>query len=484
MSIPNALIIWPGNVAMSMVIWFVILVVALYAARVPAHRAILSLTRTLHNAMRLAAFSVMKGEKVLVRRNEEVLLAAGREAAERIIEREFDRIDSTVRRELSEYPSMHRRLDEVATKVDEDYQQSTVVPPAPPGWVKAVDAVARIPSEGDPMVANVLKNIHGSLEKAQNSALNEYRATSAKRHMVLKKMLPHWRKMTRVLGEVDKNVNSLLNRSKTIDRHMDEYNQIINATDRAKRMLSSSSLTQFFIAGFVLAIAIGGAMINFNLIARPMQEMVGGSDYIMGYKVSDIAALVIILVEIAMGLFLMESLRITRLFPVIAALDDKMRIRMVWASFIMLFLLATIESGLAFMREILSEQDAALAAELVSNGMMAEMRTSTWITTASQMGMGFILPFALTFVAIPLESFVHSSRTVFGIVAVATLRTLATLLRIVGTIFHYLGNGLVNVYDLVIFAPVWIEARVGGGGSRSTLKTKSKSEARTSGNYN
>lgn len=31
-----------------------------------------------------------------------------------------------------------------------------------------------------------------------------------------------------------------------------------------------------------------------------------------------------------------------------------------------------------------------------------------WITTAAQMGMGFILPFALTFVAIPLETFVLS----------------------------------------------------------------------------
>ena len=31
-----------------------------------------------------------------------------------------------------------------------------------------------------------------------------------------------------------------------------------------------------------------------------------------------------------MGLFLMESLRITRLFPVIGALPDKTRVRMIW----------------------------------------------------------------------------------------------------------------------------------------------------------
>ena len=62
--------------------------------------------------------------------------------------------------------------------------------------------------------------------------------------------------------------------------------------------------------------------------ALPMAEMVGGTSLIGGYRTADIAALVIITVEISMGLFLMESLRITRLFPVIGALPDKVRVRM------------------------------------------------------------------------------------------------------------------------------------------------------------
>ena len=52
-----------------------------------------------------------------------------------------------------------------------------------------------------------------------------------------------------------------------------------------------------------------------------------------------------------------------------------------------------------------------------------------WITTAAQMGMGFILPFALTFVAIPLESFVHALRTVLGLLLAGALRGLAAVLR-------------------------------------------------------
>lgn len=242
---------------------------------------------------------------------------------------------------------------------------------------------------------------------------------------------------------------------------MDEYESIVKGTDKAERMLSSSSLTQFFISGLVLAIAIGGAMINFHLIARPMSEMVGGTSQIMGFQINTIAAMVIILVEMAMGIFLMESLRITRLFPIIGALNDKIRIRMVWAFFSMLFFLASVEAGLAFMREILMEEDAATRALLRDGEASAVVESSyLWITTAAQMGMGFILPFALMFVAIPLESFVHSMRTVLGVVGVATLRGLAWFLRLVGNIARFTGLTMIHIYDLIIFAPLWIEKQI------------------------
>ena len=193
-----------------------------------------------------------------------------------------------------------------------------------------------------------------------------------------------------------------------------------------------------------------------------MQEMVGGSDYIMNFKVSDIAALVIILVEVSMGLFLMESLRITRLFPVIGSLNDKIRIRMVIVSFVFLLLLASIEAGLAYMRELLSQDDAAMLASL-RNATSAHIESSgAWITTVSQMGMGFVLPFALTFIAIPLESFIHSFRTVFGVVVVAILHVLAFITRFIGSFALGFGKMLNNIYDLFIFFPLWIEAKVQG----------------------
>jgi hypothetical protein len=82
-----------------------------------------------------------------------------------------------------------------------------------------------------------------------------------------------------------------------------------------------------------------------------------------------------------------------------------------------------------------------------------------WITTAAQMGMGFILPFALTFVAIPLETFVHSLRTVVGLLAISFMRALSLTLRLLGNLFLYSGVLLKQVYDIPLFVPLWIEER-------------------------
>jgi hypothetical protein len=273
-------------------------------------------------------------------------------------------------------------------------------------------------------------------------------------------MMPHWRRVGQGLTQMDKNVGSLLHRAKVIDRQMDEYENILQNSDRAARMLSSSSLVQFFVSILVLAIAVGGAMINFHLIARPMAEMVGGNSAIGSFRISDIAALVIIMVEISMGLFLMESLRVTRLFPVISALPDIMRIRMIWITFTILLGLASVEAGLAYLREILLQDELATSAVL--RGAQGPDFTSDflWITTAAQMGMGFILPFALVFVAIPLETFVHSLRTVLGIAGAAALRALAVGLRMFGGVMAHMASVLVDVYDMIIFLPLWIERRV------------------------
>jgi len=123
-------------------------------------------------------------------------------------------------------------------------------------------------------------------------------------------------------------------------------------------------------------------------------------------------------------------------------------------------MMASIEAGLAYMREVLLQDELATNSLLRGDTTTALVNQHLWITTAAQMGMGFILPFALVFVAIPLETFVHSLRTVMGLFAIGVLRLFALLLRILGNGARHLGTLLQQVYDLLLFVPLWIETRM------------------------
>ena len=293
---------------------------------------------------------------------------------------------------------------------------------------------------------------------AQKTAMTDYRKATNERHGLLQKMLPFWRKLEQTLGQVDVTVRGLEKKAETIDKLMEKYTGILKNSDPAAQALSSSQMTNLIASGFVLFIAVLGGFVNFHLIALPMSEMVGAASYVGALKVSDIAALVIIATEIAMGLFLMESLRITRLFPLIAMMDDRMRKRMVWASFGILFTLACVESSLAYMRDLLAADREALTQSLA--GVEVAAPALRWIPSAGQMVLGFMLPFALTFVAIPLESFIQSARTVTGTMIAGILRGIAVVLKIIGDLFQSLGAMLVHLYDFPIFLPLKLEAMV------------------------
>jgi len=190
---------------------------------------------------------------------------------------------------------------------------------------------------------------------------------------------------------------------------------------------------------------------------------VGATARIGAFKVSEFAALVIILVEIFLGIFMMEALRFTHMFPVIGALDDKLRIRMALVSFSFLLTLACVEAALAFMRDHIAADLSALRHSLTAGGVTQVVEVTginKWIPMLGQMVLGFILPFALTLVAIPLESLGHSARIVFGELLVLIFQGSAMALRSVGVGFRHAGQWLTHVYDVFIFLPLWIERMV------------------------
>ncbi len=468
MTLVELLNIWPSTPLLSTFFWITVTVFLLYLARTPAHRSIYSLSRVIHNGLRMLARSTRMAAEGVRTRNRDVLFNLGKESTERIIDREFQRVDDVIQRDLSSYPMVQRSIADQIARMDEDYQKSAELPPPVPAWVDAITSLGKISSK-DASVAAILEQIHKTINSQHKGVLDEYRRVSSDRHAILHKMMPLWRRLSEALDQAAKRFTGLNERAQVIDHRIQEYQEIQARSEKAERMLTSSAATQFFIAGFVLMIAIGGAVINFNLIALPMSEMVGGGSYIGAFKTSDVAALVIILVELAMGLYLMESLRITRLFPIIGQMDDRTRRRMIWITFTILFIMAGVEASLAFMRDRLAADIQALRQSLADVEVVAT--ANNWIPTVGQMVMGFILPFALAFVAIPLESFVHAARTVLGSAFAALLNALAFFFRLAGNVARYGGEFGINLYDLAIFPSLWIE-RLLQEKRRQVLETK------------
>ncbi|MEX2962659.1 hypothetical protein [Microbulbifer sp. TYP-18] len=429
-------------------LWFLLALLGLFVARKPVQRAFMALARFCHQSLRLAAVSVADGERRLRRRNREVLLAAGREAAERRVERELDHVENAVKRELARYPELHRRLSEQLTAIDKDYALSVEVPPEPGNWSKAIRAVAEIPASRDPVVCDVLEAIRHSMHKAEAKALEVYRESARERHQLLRRMMPAWRSILSALSGVNRNVETVIRRAGDLDRHMNRLEEIQRGSDRASRRLAASATTRFFASLVALSIAAAAAVVHFHLIALP--GVVGNAAHIVGFGAAEVFALVVILLEIFAGLVAVECLRITQFFPAVGALDDRPRRGMLWVAFTALLVLAAVTVSLIWARVLAPGE-----------GGVTEVANSSayWLYITAQMGLGLVLPFALAAVTIPMETFIVSARTMVGVLSSLLLRILSLGLRLCGTGALVAGGVLVRLYDIVIFLPLWLERR-------------------------
>jgi hypothetical protein len=451
--------LFPDNAALSALVLALIAMVFLYAGRRPMHELIRAVGALLGGPLRIGARWLLTTAQEMKQRNKAVLLAHGRQEVGQRIEREFERLAALVNRDLQGYPTLQRKLLDEITRIEEDYKKCGEVPPPPPDWVEAVTAMANVKTGGTELIQRLLDEIKRSVTSIHDRAIGEYRRSYESRHKILESFMPFWRSVDKTLTEVDKKLAGLQHSAAAIDGQMEKFEQINAKTDKAEQVLTTSAFTQFAIAFLVMAVAAGGAFINFKLIALPMSEMVGAGDYLTStLRTSEVAALVIILVEASMGVFLLEALRITHLFPRIHSLNDHMRRRMMWIALVLLVTLAGVEAALALMRDMLIADKQALVQSLATVQQAAA--TDGWvgrIPTAGQMLLGFILPFALAFIAIPLESLIHSTRTVGGSVLVALVASVGFVLRVLANVARRMARVLITLYDVVIVLPLVVE---------------------------
>ncbi|MFQ5416885.1 MAG: hypothetical protein ACE5FL_07545 [Myxococcota bacterium] len=452
----ESIYIWPGNPALSLLLVLVLSMVFLWAAREPMLEMLRSLGKNLQNGFGAAARWCASAADGLQARSRESLLAAAELELHGKLDRELQRIDATFSEKVGQYSTLHRRLDDLLRHLDADCRKCGDSPPDVPGWSAAVEAVASIPTAMDPNVKKVLEGIEGSMRDAEKKALKTYRNDTARRHRILNGMRPNWKAVQGLMARMQDSVAKVLATTSKIDRYVDEYGSVVKERESGARIAVYSAFKPFFISLLVLSVSLGGAFVNFQLIALPMSELVPAGARIGGLPVATVSALVLVLMEAAVGIFLMDMLGITELFPKLSNVELSRRRLILFLSAGGLFFLASVESSLAILREQIVEADAALKLSLAGSTVVARPADSS-IPVIGQAVLGFVLPWILAMIAIPLEMLLDSGRHVLAQLGVGALRAVGHTAQVLAHLVRSLTNAIPSVYDVYVAIPLRIE---------------------------
>ncbi len=465
----EALYLWPDRPLWSLLVLWAITAVLLWAARDSLHQVLRQLAEYVEHAFQALAQWCDAGAEERREEARHRLLAAGRAELDERLGHEIERLDDSFSTQLRAYSGLQRKLDEGVTALESDYEGAAQVPPQAPGWTSAVETVSNLPTAGDPNVQKILDGIHKSLKDAEKRALQAHRDDSARRHKVLSGMMPTLKSIKGLVSRMGDAVGRCLDVATRVDRILEQRAELRDE-EAAVRALTYSAVKHFLVSILVMGVALGGAYINFQLIALPMAELVPSGARLGGVPVSTVAALIIVLMEVTVGMFLLDMLGITELFPRLARIPRARRRLILSLSLVGLFLLASVESSLAVLREHIVEAETALKLSLAGPGQAVAAAETSRIPVVGQAVLGFVLPWILALVAVPLEMFLESGRHVVSSLVAWLLSASGRLARLVGHVLELVLRLLPGVVDVYVAVPLRVEALVRGhrGGAART----------------
>jgi hypothetical protein len=100
------------------------------------------------------------------------------------------------------------------------------------------------------------------------------------------------------------------------------------------------------------------------------------------------------------------------------------------------------------------------------------------IPVVGQAVLGFILPWILAMVAVPLEMFLDSGRHVVAALVAAVLGGFGNLSRVLAHLIRSIGQLMPNLYDVYISIPLRIEGWIRGREGSPVLVAQTRSATR------
>lgn len=463
----------PNMPGVSIALWIVASMVFLFLAREPVHKMIRACSEASAGGLRKLAEWMKYTADAMREKDRKLLLESGVARLQGEILQEFSRIDMANTRALNGYPKLQLRLDDSISRIERDYEDCGQVTPQAPGWSEVIESISRAQdTSNDRIIEKMLSEIHKSALDGEKKALSEFRDATSRRHKILSSMAPVWKRVEKIAREVSGKVDKVMENSTNIEKYMDRYEKISTAEPESIDMLSTKVTRLFIISLIVICVGLVGAFINFNLIALPMSELVPAGVRVAGMQVSEVSALVIVALELVIGIFMFEALGVTNTFPQIANMTRGKRKIILLGCLLGLLFLSTVEASLAVLREGLAEAKTALDISLAGASTASVENVNSQITLIGQALLGFVLPWILAVIAIPLEMFIEASQHALARAYTLLITQLCHLATAVAYLIEGLFRILMHLFDIYIIVPAQIASLFSGkAGGKSVSAT-------------
>jgi len=447
----------PEMPGVSIAVWIVASMVFLFLAREPVHKMINAFSDATAGGLRKLAEWTKNAAQAMREKDRKVLLESGAAKIQGEILQEFSKIDMANTKSLAGYPKLQLRLDDNISQIERDYKECGQVTPEAPGWSEVIESIGRAQgSTSDRIIENMLSEIHKSAVDGEKKALSEFRDVAAKRHKILGSMAPVWKRVEKLGKEINSQVEKVMENGRNIEKYMARYEKISAAEPESIDMLSSKVTKLFIISLIVICVGLVGAFINFNLIALPMSELVPAGVRVAGMAVSEVSALVIVALELVLGIFMFEAIGVTHTFPQISNMTRGKRKIILFGCLFGLLFLSSVEASLAILRENLAAAKSALDISLAGESATVTDNINSQITLIGQALLGFVLPWILAVIAIPLEMFIEASQHAFAKIYTILITLLCHLANAIAYLIEGFFKILAHLFDIYIIIPVQI----------------------------
>lgn len=324
------------------------------------------------------------------------------------------------------------------------------------------------------------KTIAQSTGRAMQDRLTPLRPAMS----ALKAEAPRVRVVAEKLGKIEQRFTQGVGQ---VNKAFTEFEECLHSEDRNQVAGKASIVIPWLIALIITVIALSGVFLNFFLIQRPMAEIVGESSRIAGVSLPSFAAMIVIFLEFVAGVVLMDAAGFTKLIPAFHTMSDSSKRIMFWVAFFFLAAFSFLEATLAIVRETIIEteqQTRNLAAQSFTPGLAAvpadaaaavqpgaeaaatpaqpEAKPGLQLITMAQIVLAVLIPWLLATAALPLETIVRNTVFILQYAGGYGMLAIGFICKTIATALKALGLFALSIYDLIIFAPLWIERRVKG----------------------